>query len=577
MSDETTIVTLDADVAGYVEKMNDANQADLKRAKAIEDAVDGFDKLKSAGDKVLGVLERMGPVAKATAERIKLMPDAADRAQASIKALDDAQSNLAGPKGLSNLNSKLSQAGAELNIAKAAAGPFGVAIAGVTAITVAGAAAFAKYTIEANIAFLESTPEGKRQIAAFDAAAAHLNVTIGESVNKVTDLGDVMEGVAAQSERAANSIAGMTDEQVLLGKESALFVVENALPRAFGDIIRFSDKARESLAKQGAEARELREGYLKVLEVTRKLREENAKDAKNEQKGFDEEEAARRALGIDVPDTVTPATGTKKKTPRGGGGGARSKPKAGPQFGPLQTAQERQGFEKFTADRKTFSDQADTKAGLEPLTEQMNAQAKASKTLIEQGNALAEAYVKGADQGLDAMNSQLETYNERIAKAGELTGAVTGLIGDQVQALASGEGGFAAFGDAAKAMTADILSSEGDAAIAKGSIMVWTNPAAGLGYIGAGLAAKAVAGAISPGSGGGGASSAGAAARPSPASIPDLQNTLAGTGTPQRNTTEIHLDGRRIAESMDPVNEERARLGQGRRRGTTRRAGAVRR
>jgi len=108
-------------------------------------------------------------------------------------------------------------------------------------------------------------------------------------------------------------------------------------------------------------------------------------------------------------------------------------------------------------------------------------------------------------------------------------------------------------------MTADILNSRGEAAIAEGAILAFTNPAVGLGMIGAGVAAKATAALIAPGSGSGGGSSSAARASAPP---PDLQGRLAGTAPGERTNSvnNFYFDGRQIAQTQEPHLRERGRL-----------------
>lgn len=534
------VVDLQAQVDSYVQGMAQANQSNKLVAESLDKAVDGIDKLKSAGDKALGALEAFGPLAKANAEQIRKITDPAQRAAAALEALEKQQRKLSSPTGLDRLNGHLGKAAGQLEALKIQAGPAGLAIGALTASVGALGAATLKYLHGAAREYLSTTEEGRKQTEFLDDAMTRLTRTIGKQVAQTYELGDVYEGLGFKINELSSYIRTMDKDLGAFAKGSLLTAVHlltGGLSTSVGGVA-------ETLAEEGKRVKAVRkehEALQRYLAGARKRSQERNKPRKKS-------------------SASAPARGD------GGFGG---------EFGDLYRAEQQRQQDLFEAEQLRAPER-EVARGLEPLTEQMRALEQRAKASIKTGNELAEAFARGADQGLAAQNEQLQRYNENLQLAGQATAGLTGFLGDQLQVLASGKGGFDEFGNAAKAALASVLSSEGDAAIAKGAIAIWTNPAVGAGLLAAGLAAKATAGAISPGAGGGGRSAAGAARAYAPP--PDLQGRLAGTpGTgPQESINNFYFDGRKIAQTQEPHLRERGRLGHYT-TPTTRRGGASRR
>lgn len=560
---QTIITELKADVDKYKEDLASSNEALKKLAEGIEEVVDGQDKLKSAGDKALGVLEGFGPKGLAAAEAIKKIPDPAIRAAKALEEVQRQQAALSkGGTGLDKLNGLMGRAQGELGKLTAALGPVGLGVGAVTTAVLGGAAAFGAYALSAGKAYLETTGEGKKQVETLSTAHNQLNRAVGQTVSEVLNLGPAMDGVSVLVSRASEKIRTLREDTAAWHTE--IGGLAHVLTGGLSTALIGTTGGLSELGKEAQAAREQFNIFNKDLEKNIKLLkdyEDKQKEVGGEAKGKLEGEVKKLEQRLSAAASAAKARRDAAKKS-------------------VEALGERERESRLGADLAVSGEIARPAQELErQRKERVEAQEREQRRRADERRRQIEEQFKAADKTADlyrqtgqiadpALKTTIDRTQE-LSKALNVTrDAALGLFTTMSAGLAdvdAGGGAFERLAQASGQATAQSLEWAAQAAEARAALLFFEAPWAAVGYGVAAAGARLAAGRIAQesgggaGRGGGGRPAAPAAGRTSSGGIPGA--SLSGVTQTQEPTTRnlnvtVRIDARDAASAMASANNE---------------------
>jgi hypothetical protein len=558
---QTIITKLEADVADYKKGLAESNEQLKALAEGIEEVVDGQDRLKSAGDKALGVLEGFGAKGLAAAEAIKKIPDPAQRAAKALEEVQRQQAALSKPAaGLDRLNGLVGGATGELGKLSAALGPVGLGVGALTTVVLGGAAAFGSYALSAGKAYLETTVEGKKQVDTLASAHKGLESAVGETVSEVLNLGPAMDGVSVLLSRVSEKIRTLEEDTRRWHGE--LRLVAGVLTGGLSEALLGTTKGLGELGKEAQMAREQTETFGKSVDKNLKI--------------FEKFKKARQEEGGDEAKKLDDQVKKVEQRMGASAGAAKARRDAAARLRQQLAEQDRES--RLQGDLGAASGIAAPAQELErQRRERAAAQERDQRRRADERRKEIEEQFRRADRGADlyrqtatvepALKSTIDRSLE-LSKALNVTrDAAVGLFSAMSQGLADVDQGGGAFERLARASgqaTAQGLEWAAQAAEARAALLFFEAPWAAVGYGAAAVAARVAAGRIAQEAGGGAGRGGGGGARPSAGrasseGIPGARlSGLTQSAEPATRTLQltVRIDAKDAASAMASANNE---------------------
>lgn len=528
---------LKTSAAAFRQEFSQLNQMGTKIGKELDKATDGFDRLRQQVDQTVDPLRLFGKRGIEIANAIDDIPEPARRTALALRELRD-QTN---PGLLERFNRQLSGLGAELEVARAKAGPLGMALgAALGAVATAAAAATAallSFLKDGIDVLIERSKTATVQAERLDAEIKELSASMATGATRGAEMDRVLAGAAVTVNRLAAAFNTLNSAQAMI-PESARFVLDgfnamfnpgsaavfgiqvlerlgNKLGNLSGTLNSAAVSVNNMAAAFGNAAASIRDFFNAmpgpVLEGLGKTVKDWA-DAGGQKQLKDAEQMIRWTVN-------RASAGTK-----GGGGGGRSPDTAGAaergrrigelvqEFAP--TAEEAGfagGFGDVTAaEKKTMA-----------LERRLELAAANVRDQLASANASLEGIGTKMATGLSRASFRTEALKKRLQELGQTikdeVGAAFLDLGVQVStamgAFAAGKGTLRSFAADMGATFANLAGTLSRVFMEAGAGIFVLNPAKGALLIGAGLALGALSGA-----GGAGAAQLGSGAS-SPASI----------------------------------------------------------